>query len=104
MQKPDISPTTIDLSDDQRKGIEEANSWVSSSMAVLGEAYLEYEEAKLRYELAERKLRSCSSTARQSEKQRAHAVGTIAGLLNLGEGEWVYDGSGKMVKKEPTDA
>ena len=98
---PDIAPTRVDLAPDQRKGIEEANGWVAGSMAVLGEAFLEFEQAKMRYELAEKKLRSCSATARQSEKQRAQVVGTIAGMLNLGEGEWVYDGNGKMVKKEP---
>jgi hypothetical protein len=93
-------PTEVELSDDQRAGIEEANSWVSSSMAVLGEAYLEHEEARLAYELAEKKLRSCAATARQAEKQRAQVVKTIASMLPLEQGEWVYDGQGKMVRKD----
>lgn len=92
-------PAEVELSDDQRRGIEEANGWVADSMAVLGEAYLSYEEAKLAFELAEKKLRSCTATARSAEKQRAQVVQTIAGMLELGQGEWVYDGAGKMVRK-----
>lgn len=94
------APDEVILGDDQIAGIEKANGWVSNSMAVLGEAYLEYEEAKLRFELAEKKLRSCSVTARQSEKQRANVVQAIAQMLNLDNGEWLYHESGKMVKKE----
>jgi signal transduction histidine kinase len=105
MAKPDLRevappPLERELAPDQDAGIKEANRWVSDSMAVLGEAYLEYEEAKLRYELAEKKLRSCSATARQSEKQRAQVVSTIVKMLDLGPGEWVYDESGKMVRKD----
>lgn len=99
----DVAPirpaTEVELSEDQRKGMDEANGWVSSSMAVLGEAYLVHEEAKLAYELAEKKLRACAATARQAEKQRAQVVTTIAGMLPLDKGEWVYDGDGKMVRK-----
>ena len=100
MNSPDISPTGVELSEDQRKGIEEANRWVSSSMAVLGEAVLEHQEAKLAFELSEKKLRSCAATARESETQRAHVVQAIARLLKLKEGMWVYDGKGKMVRKD----
>lgn len=97
--EPIRPPSEVKLSEDQRKGFDEANGWVSSSMAVLGEAFLEFEDAKMRYELAEKKLRNASATARQSEKQRAQVASTIAGMLELGEGEWVYDGKGKMVRK-----
>lgn len=96
-------PSEVELSDDQRRAMDEANGWVSSSMAVLGEAYLEHDEASLAYELAEKKLRSCAATARQAEKQRAQVVKTIAAMLPLDQGEWVYDGEGKMVRKDTSN-
>ena len=96
---PIKSPDSVEVGDEARIDIESAEGWVLTSMAALGQACLEHQEAKLRYDLAESNLRSRSATARQSEEQRAQVLSKIAELIDLGEGEWTYDGNGKMVRK-----
>lgn len=88
-----------EISAKHQREIEEANSWVSSSLHALGESYLEYEEAKLRFDVAEKRLRSNSVTAQQAKIQRAQIMKKIAETLSLTDGEWTFDG-GTLVKKE----
>lgn len=87
------------LSSQEREAVEGALSWIKDSNAALGEAYLEFEEARMRFELAEKKLASCSATARQSEVQCNQVMVRLVETLNLPPGEWVYDGDGSLRRK-----
>ena len=89
----------VELTEDQRLGIEKSNQWVSDAMAILGQTYLEYKEAQTLFERLQDKLHSCELAAREAEAQRAKVVGSIAQMLELRDGEWSYDGDGKMVRK-----
>jgi len=100
---PIRQPDKIELSADQRRALEEANGWVSSSMAALGETYLSYDEAKRSFERMEKKLESCKAAALHAERQRAQVVRAMAGMLDLSQGEWVYDGNGSMVRKDSSN-
>lgn len=100
----DKEKTFRQLNVDEKKAIEEAQGWVDQSAAALGLAYLEYQEAKLRYELAEKNLASRAATTRNSEMQRNQVMATFAQVLELGPGEWVYDGEGKLVRKDKPNA
>lgn len=90
----------VELTAEQGAAIEAANRLVSEQMAILGQAHLEHGEARHLHERAQEKLRSCEVAALGAEAQRAKIVGALAETLDLGPGEWVYDGNGKMVRKD----
>jgi len=94
----------VELSPKQQEAIAGAKSWVDDSAAALGMAYLEYQEARQRYELAEKNLAARASTTRQSEMQRDQVMAKFAELLELGPGQWVYDGKDKLVRKDIPNA
>jgi len=96
--------TLRQLTVEEKEAIEGAQKWVDDSAAALGMAYLEYEESKLRYELAAKNLASRAATTRQSEVQRNQVMVKFVEVLELGPGEWVYDGKGKLVKKDKPNA
>ena len=96
--------TEVELDANQREAIAGAKSWVDESAAALGLAYLEYQEAEQRFRLAEQNLASRASTTRQSEMQCNQVMAKFAELLELGPGEWVYDGNGKLVRKDRPNA
>jgi hypothetical protein len=94
----------VQLDANQREAIAGAKSWVDESAAALGLAYLEFQEAEQRFRLAEQNLASRAATTRQSEMQRNQVMAKFAELLELGPGEWVYDGKDKLVRKDNPNA
>lgn len=96
--------TEVELDTDQQKVLENSQKWITEAAAGLGMAYLEYEETKMRYELATNNLASRASAVRQSEGQHHQVMAKFAELLELGPGEWVYDGAGKLVRKDIPNA
>ena len=66
-------------------------------------AYLEYQEARARFELAEKSLAATAQTARQAEAQRAQILAKFAETLELPPGEWVYHEQ-KLVRKDKKNA
>ena len=92
------------LSPEQQEAIAGAKSWVDDSAAALGLAYLEFQEAEQRFHLAEQNLASRAATTRQSEMQCNQVMAKFAELLELGPGEWVYDGKDKFVRKDKQHA
>ena len=100
----DTTKTEFTLSEDMKAGMDEADGWVRETSSVLGFAFLEHEEARLRYELAQKNLSDRAATTRQAEVQRGHVLKKMAAMLNLGPGEWVYDGAGKLVRKDIENA
>lgn len=98
-REPDTSTGEVDLSPEEQDAIAGAQGWVNSTAVELGLAYLEYEEARQRFELAERNLASRASSTRQAEIQRNQVMTQFVKLLSLPPGEWVYDGTSKLVQK-----
>lgn len=96
--------SSCDLDANQREAIAGAQGWVDDSAAALGMAYLEFQEAEQRFRLAEQNLASRATTTRQSEMQRNQVMAKFAELLDLGPGEWVYDGKNKLVMKKVANA
>lgn len=92
------------LSDDMRADLDQANGWVKDATSALGLAYLEHEEARARFEHAQKNLNATTVTAREAEIQHGHVLKKMAAMLNLGEGQWVYDGAGKLVRKDIPNA
>jgi hypothetical protein len=92
------------LNVDEKEAIEGAQGWVDQAAATLGLAYLEYEEAKMRFQLAEQALASRAASTRNAEVQRNQVMAKFVELLELGPGEWVYDGKGKLVRKDQPNA
>lgn len=94
-----------DLTNDQRKALDEAARWELEAMAALGVAHLEYQEMRKRYDDTAARLHAAEIRARQTEKQRQNVMGGISAMLELGPGEWKYDATaGKLVKQEGDDA
>jgi len=100
----DASDGTVRLNPAQQEAIAGAQGWVDDSAAALGMAYLEYQEARQRYELAEKNLASRASTTRQAEMQQNQVMAKFAEVLELPPGQWVYDGKGKLVMKDKPNA
>ena len=95
---------TVNLAPEQRKAVEGAHRWIEESAAQLGIAYLEFQEADLRFRKAEKALTSLASSTRDAEVQYNQVMAKLAKLLKLGPGEWVYDGKGKLVRKDKPNA
>ena len=89
-----------ELNASEKEAVEGALSWTSQSNAALGAAYLEFEEARTRFELAQKNLASRAATARQSEAQCNQVMAKIIEALELPPGEWSYDGKGSFVRKD----
>jgi len=92
------------LGEDMKAGLDEADRWVKTASSELGLAYLEYEDAKLRFEVASGRLNNLGVATRKAEIQRSHVLAKMSAMLNLGPGEWVYDGIDKLVRKDAPDA
>ncbi|MBW2690430.1 MAG: hypothetical protein JRC99_10930 [Deltaproteobacteria bacterium] len=101
---PDVSTGVVTLSPEEQEAISGAKSWVDSSAVELGLAYLEFEEARQRFDLAEKNLASRASSTRQAEFQRNQVMAQFVELLSLPPGQWVYDGANKLVKKDAKNA
>lgn len=99
-----VAVLEVELTEDQRAGLEEADRWVVNAMAELGAAALEHQEAAARAQAARRELERLSKAARHAEQQRAQVLRAIAGVLSLPPGEWTYNAEqGKLMRKEPTN-
>lgn len=96
-------PETADelvLTPDQNQGLADAAEVVDAARAVLGEAYLRYEEAKLAFERMQEDLKRKVAQARQAEGQHRAILQRISQALQLPDGEWVYDQSTtKLIRK-----
>ena len=96
--------TEVELEQGQREGLEQGSKWVNDSAAELGFAYLEYAAARTRFEILEKNLANRITTVREAETQQANFLKAVAAALELGPGEWVYDGVGYLVKKGAKNA
>lgn len=100
----DSQKTEVELAQGQREGLEQGSKWVNDAAAELGFAYLEYAATRTRFELAEKNLANRIATVREAEAQHANFQKAVAAALELGPGEWVYDGTSKLVKKGAENA
>jgi len=94
----------VELTDDQRHAIEEANRWSLDALAELGAAYLEFAQVEARYLKVKTRLVDCKGAAIEAEMKRGNVVAAIASGMNLPPGEWSYDAGKKaLVRKESPD-
>lgn len=94
----------IALSEDEQERLKELESTLHQMEAALGRAYLEYGEAKVRFEETERILQGCVSGTRGLAQKQKSFLESLAAKYSLNSGEWVYDGKGRFVRKDVADA
>lgn len=102
---PNAQIGVVELTDDQRQAIEEANRWSLDALAELGAAYLEFAQVEARYLKAKAHLANCKGGALEAEMKRGNVVAAIASGMELPPGEWSYDADKKaLVRKESPHA
>lgn len=81
-----------------------AEQEVSRTLRELGAAQIEHEDAKARYEEADRRLRAASSLAREALSLQQQNLLEASKALRLDDGTWSYDTlEGKMLRKDIDD-
>ena len=100
----DISPSRYTLADHERLELEQEEKFLTLFLADLGAAYLEHEEAKTRLAAAEDKLHRAVDMVRKREISRSQIMAKIASSRDLSDGEWAFEGTTHLVKKESSNA